>query len=95
MIKSFYKLLASEFHIFFYFIKYKEEIPPTPFVKGGDIVFPKLFPNPLLQRGSEFSHFFSLIQSVPEEGIEPSWSDPHDFESCASTNFATPANLSL
>jgi chromosome partitioning protein len=30
---------------------------------------------------------------VPEEGIEPSHLAVHDFESCASTNSATPANM--
>lgn len=30
---------------------------------------------------------------VPEEGLEPSSREAHDFESCAYTNSATPACL--
>ncbi len=32
---------------------------------------------------------------VPEERIELSWVAPHDFESCASANSATPAMATL
>jgi len=32
---------------------------------------------------------------VPEERLELSWVAPHDFESCAYTNSATPANKCL
>ena len=34
------------------------------------------------------SRFFSL---VPEDGLEPSWVAPEDFESSASTDFTTRA----
>ena len=38
-----------------------------------------------------YVHLFFAKFFVPETGIEPALPKEHDFESCASTNSATPA----
>ena len=49
------------------------------------------FPGTHRARGFGSNGVFTIKEKIPAVGIEPTLPKEHDFESCASTNSATPA----